>query len=153
MYLTGGATAVLHGWRASTVDIDLKLDPEPSGVFEAIGRLKDELDVNVELASPDHFIPVPDDWAARSDFVDRYGAVDLFHFDYRAQALSKIARGHDRDLADVRAMLARELVRPDELREAFEATAPRLARYPGLDAAAYRARVERFLEEAANERA
>jgi hypothetical protein len=26
MYLTGGATAVLEGWRASTVDIDVRLE-------------------------------------------------------------------------------------------------------------------------------
>jgi hypothetical protein len=57
IYLTGEATALLHGWRGSTVDIDLKLDPEPAGAFEAIAELKDELDVNVELASPDQFVP------------------------------------------------------------------------------------------------
>jgi hypothetical protein len=26
-YLTGGSTAVLEDWRASTIDIDLKLEP------------------------------------------------------------------------------------------------------------------------------
>src|SRR5438046_254109 len=26
VYLTGGATAVLHGWRAATIDVDLKAD-------------------------------------------------------------------------------------------------------------------------------
>jgi len=36
VYLTGGATALLHGWRDSTVDVDLKADPEPAGLFEAI---------------------------------------------------------------------------------------------------------------------
>jgi len=53
IYLTGGATALLFGWRSSTVDVDIKLDPEPPGVFEAIASLKNELDVNVELASPE----------------------------------------------------------------------------------------------------
>lgn len=36
IYLVGGASAVLVGWRETTVDIDMKLDPEPRGVFEAI---------------------------------------------------------------------------------------------------------------------
>lgn len=36
VYLVGGASALLEGWRDSTVDVDLKLDPEPRGVFEAI---------------------------------------------------------------------------------------------------------------------
>lgn len=35
VYLTGGATALLHGWRPMTVDVDLKADPEPAGFFEA----------------------------------------------------------------------------------------------------------------------
>ena len=53
VYLVGGASAVLLGWRAATVDVDLKLDPEPAGAFEAIAELKDRLDINIELAAPD----------------------------------------------------------------------------------------------------
>lgn len=48
IYFTGGATALLHGWRGTTNDIDLKADPEPSGLFEAIATLKDQLDLNIE---------------------------------------------------------------------------------------------------------
>lgn len=40
-----------------TIDVDLKADPEPSGFFEAIAILKDELSVNIELANPSDFIP------------------------------------------------------------------------------------------------
>ena len=36
VYLTGGATAVLSGWRASTIDIDLKIVPEDDALFRAI---------------------------------------------------------------------------------------------------------------------
>lgn len=43
IYLTGGASALLIGWRDSTVDIDLRLDPEPPGIFQAIAKLKQEL--------------------------------------------------------------------------------------------------------------
>jgi hypothetical protein len=39
VYLVGGATSVLMGWRESTVDIDIKLEPEPSGAFDAIAAL------------------------------------------------------------------------------------------------------------------
>jgi hypothetical protein len=45
IYLTGGATAVLHGWRSMTLDIDLKPGPEPPGFLEALALLKDELDL------------------------------------------------------------------------------------------------------------
>src|SRR5438067_13167093 len=66
VYFTGGATALLLGFREQTLDIDLKLDPEPKGVFEAIATLKNELNVNVELASPDDFIPAAADWREHS---------------------------------------------------------------------------------------
>ena len=36
VYLTGGATAVLIGWRDTTVDVDLKMVPEQDRVFRAI---------------------------------------------------------------------------------------------------------------------
>ena len=39
IYLTGGATAVLLGWRESTIDIDLKLIPDSDELFQAIARL------------------------------------------------------------------------------------------------------------------
>jgi len=39
IYLVGGASAVIIGWRDSTTDVDLKLDPEPDGVFEAIAQV------------------------------------------------------------------------------------------------------------------
>ena len=28
VYLTGGATAVLKGWRGTTIDVDLRLEPD-----------------------------------------------------------------------------------------------------------------------------
>ncbi len=48
VYLTGGATAVLMGWRAETVDVDIKLVPDSDEVLRAIPRLKEELALNVE---------------------------------------------------------------------------------------------------------
>lgn len=57
VYLVGGSSAVLVGWRETTVDVDLKLDPEPGGVFAVIACAKEELHMNVELAAPDEFIP------------------------------------------------------------------------------------------------
>ena len=145
MYVTGGATAALLGWRDQTIDIDLKLDPEPPGAFEAIARLKDELDVNVELASPDLFIPALPDWRQESPPIDIPGSVKFFHYDLRGQALAKIERGHGRDLADVRAMIERKLLAPADLERAFAAIEPMLLRYPALDAESFRAKLVAFL--------
>jgi hypothetical protein len=35
-FITGGASALLLGWRETTIDVDLKFDLEPAGVFDAI---------------------------------------------------------------------------------------------------------------------
>lgn len=152
IYLTGGASALLEGWRASTVDVDLKLDPEPAGIFEAIAQLKTEFDVNIELASPDQFLPPLADWRERSCFIARHGAVEFFHYDFRAQALSKLARGFERDLGDVRAMLDRGLVTADVLLEALDEIKPQLVRYPAIEVGAFSEKVRALLAEASSER-
>ncbi|HLF94471.1 MAG TPA: hypothetical protein VJB14_13495 [Planctomycetota bacterium] len=59
IYLTGGATAVLVGWRETTIDVDLKIIPESDEVLRSLPELKESLHLNVELASPDLFIPPP----------------------------------------------------------------------------------------------
>lgn len=142
VYLVGGATAVELGWRDATIDIDLKLVPEADELLRAIQELKEELEVNVELASPDLFIPVRSGWEDRSPHVSRAGKVDVHHFDLRAQALAKLERGHARDLGDVDAMLARGLVTKPGLLAELARIEPLLHRYPAVDARAFRAAVE-----------
>src|SRR5262249_16528175 len=55
-FLTGGSTALLLGWRETTIDVALKFDPEPARVFDPIPDLKKELSINVELACPADFL-------------------------------------------------------------------------------------------------
>lgn len=145
VFLTGGASALLEGWRNTTIDVDLKLDPEPQGVFQAIASAKNELDINIELSSPDLFLPPLDSWREQSVHIVSHGRVDFFHYDFRAQALSKLARGFDRDLRDVHAMLERGLVTREQILQAFAEIEPNLIRYPSLDADELARRVEEFL--------
>jgi len=147
VYLTGGATALLLGWREMTVDIDLKSDPEPPGFFEAIAELKEKLDVNLELASPDLFIPEVPGWRERSQFIGRFGQVDFFHYDYFAQALSKLERSHSRDLLDVAAMMERGLITKSRISALFQEIQPRLIRYPAVDAPSFTVAIENFCRE------
>ena len=142
IYLVGGASAVLVGWRATTVDVDLKLDPEPAGVFEAIAELKDALGINVELAAPDQFIPPLPGWRERSPFIVRHGPVSFHHYDFHSQALAKIARGFGLDRSDVEAMHRLELIEPDTLLALFEAIEPGLERYPAIDPIRFREKVD-----------
>jgi len=144
IYLTGGATALLHGWRPMTVDIDLKADPEPGGFFEAIAVLKDSLAVNIELACPSDFIPELLNWRERCLFIAHHGMLDFYHYDPYSQALSKLERRHSRDLTDVAAMLRSGLIRRDLLFQQFLLIEPQLIRYPALDPASFRLSVEQF---------
>ena len=144
IYLTGGATAVLHGWRATTIDIDLKPDPEPAGLFEALAAIKDELDINIELASPDHFIPAVPGWRERSLFIARHGPIEFYHYDPYGQALSKLQRRHARDLADVQSLCNSGLVEKGRLAEYFGRIKAKLIRYPAIDPRSFETAVDEF---------
>ncbi len=141
-YLTGGSTAVLLGWRESTIDIDLKLEPESDRLLRAIAELKDRLELNLELAAPDQFIPELRGWRERSPWIAREGRLDFHHYDLYAQALAKIERGHALDREDVAELLARGLVDPNELRQRFDEIAPFLYRFPAIDPGSFRRAVE-----------
>lgn len=147
IYFAGGVTAVLHDWRAMTIDVDIKPDPEPPGLFEALAVLKDELDINVELACPDQFIPAVPGWRERSLFVARHGPVEFFHYDPFGQALAKLQRRHDRDLRDVGDMLKEGMIHAGQLRDMFGQIEPQLIRYPAIDPASFRAAVHEFCDE------
>ena len=43
---TGGATAVLLGWRSTTIDVDIRFFPESDRLLRAIPKLKDALSLN-----------------------------------------------------------------------------------------------------------
>ena len=145
VYFTGGATALLLGFREQTIDIDLKLDPEPAGVFEAIAHLKERLNVNVELAAPDDFIPNTSDWRERSKHIASVGHLQFFHYDFSLQALAKLERGHIQDLEDVANFIRRGHVTAAELKKRFAEIEPGLLRYPAVDGAAFKRKVEDFL--------
>lgn len=144
-YLIGGGTAVLLGWRDTTVDVDIELDPEQDEALRALMRIKEELAINVELASPRHFIPLPAGWQERSPSAGREGKLTFKHFDLYSQALAKVERGHSQDLEDVQAMLERGLVEPDRLRSAFEEIEPKLYRFPAVDPADFRRSLDQAL--------
>ena len=147
IFFTGGVTALLHGWRETTIDIDLKAMPEPPGLYEALAELKERENVNIELASPDDFIPEVPGWRERSLFIARHGDIDFYHYDPYAQALAKIERGHERDQNDVEDMIKAGLVKRDRLRELFAQIEPGLIRFPAIDAKVFRASVEQVLSD------
>jgi len=138
---------VLEGWRESTIDVDLRFEPEADELLRALPALKESLGVNIELASPPDFIPELPGWRERSPLVFREGRVEVHNFDLYSQALSKIERGFDQDLADVEKMMASGLVEPARLRELYEAIEADLYRYPAIDPAAFRQKLDAVLAE------
>jgi hypothetical protein len=142
VYLVGGATAVLVGWRGTTIDVDFVMRPEDEALMRAIPALKETLQINLELASPADFIPVPAGWEDRGTFVAQAGRVGFFHFDLYAQALAKVERGHRQDLSDVDEMIARGLVDRRRALEYFGRIEPELYRFPAIDAPTFRRAVE-----------
>ena len=142
VYFAGGATAVLLGWRASTIDVDVTLVPDDDALLRAVPRIKEELEVNVELASPADFLPLPAGWEDRGRFVEQIGKLAFFHFDLVAQALAKLERGHAQDLDDVRAMRDRGLIDAAAVHQYLARVEPQLYRFPAIDPPTFRRAVE-----------
>jgi hypothetical protein len=147
IYLVGGATAVLLGWRDTTIDVDLKVVPEANEVLKTLPQLKEQLHINIELASPDDFIPALPGWQERSGFIGREGTIDFFYYDFYGQALAKIERGHSTDLRDVHEMIERGLIEPARLFELFSRIEDQLYKYPAIDAKSFRRAVEKFIQD------
>jgi hypothetical protein len=144
VFLTGGASALLIGWRETTIDVDLMLDADAEPLLRAIAGLKETLELNIELASPADFIPELPGWSDRSQFIVREGHVDFFHYDFYAQALSKLERGHATDMSDVAEMITRRLVEAPEALRLFGQIEPELYRYPAIDPPSFRRQVGRI---------
>ncbi len=145
VYFTGGATAVLLGWRATTLDIDLRWRPEHGELFDALPGIKERLRINVELAWPFDFIPELPGWERRCLFIETRNKLAFFHCDPYSQALAKIERWHELDRVDVRAMLERNLVDPDGLRGHLQSILPQLSRFPAVDPPSFRRNLEELL--------
>jgi hypothetical protein len=145
VYLVGGSSAVNTGWRSTTLDIDLFTDDDE--LMQALPALKERLATSVELASPLDFLPELPGWRDRSPFVRTEGNLTVRDFDFYSQALSKLERGFDRDLDDVRSMIHRGLVEPGRLRELFAAVSGQLYRFPAVDVAALKSAVDELAVE------
>ena len=142
VYLVGGASSVLLGWRDSTIDVDLKLVPENDEILRKLPSLKERLQLNIELASPDDFIPQLPGWQERSRFIRQEGKLTFLHYDFYAQALAKIERGHEMDRQDVHDLINSSLIESKRLLDLFSQIEDLLYRYPALDAASFRQAVE-----------
>jgi hypothetical protein len=144
VHLVGGATAVWAGWRASSIDAGLFSEQEEA--FHDIQGIKERLNVNVEFARPEHFVPALRGSRNRHVFIETIGRVSFYHYDPYAQVLSKIVRGFQRDVDDAIHFLRSGMVDGGELRTLAEGI-PESAysRYPNLSRSAVLEAVLEFL--------
>jgi len=146
VYLVGGGTAVYLGWRPSSIDVDLYAEQET--VFRDIQRIKERLNINIEFARPEDFVPPLKGTVERHVFIDTVGKISFYHYDPYAQAFSKIVRGFERDLGDAERFLGSGMVDGERLR-GLVASIPdsAYARYPSLSRAGVERAVDTFLAE------
>lgn len=142
LYLAGGASQLLRGLRASTLDIDLTFEPESDELLKSMVGLKEALSVNVEIVSPSHFVPPLPGWRDRCEFALQSGRLTVLHFDPYTQTLSKLERGHARDMQDIQALVAAGIIDPVRLRALFAEVQPDLFRYPAVDSTSLSAAVD-----------
>jgi len=144
VYLLGGGTAVYLGWRRSSIDVDLFSDQQD--VFGDIQGIKERLNMNIEFARPEDFVPPLRGTPDRHVFVDTIGRITFYHYDPYAQLLSKVVRGFKRDLDDAGEFVRRGMVDPRRFRKLVD-TIPdsAYARYPSLSRHGVEEAVESFL--------
>lgn len=146
VYFVGGGTAVYLGWRHSSIDVDLFCDEDI--VVRDIQQIKERLNINIEFARPEDFVPPLDGTADRHVFIEKIGAITFYHYDPYAQLLSKVVRGFQRDLDDAGHFVTSGTVDPVRFR-ALVAKIPdaAYARYPSLSRGGVERAVDRFLSE------
>ena len=130
IYLVGGTTIVMEGLRKQSVDVDLtyQIDDNDHDTFlKTIRELKDQLNINIEEASPGDFIPLPSGSSDRAIYVGRFGQLDVYHFDLYSTVLSKIARGSEEDFSDAMGLVRMKRIELSVLEKYFDEIRPRLA--------------------------
>jgi hypothetical protein len=135
LYLAGGAALVHMGLRpGSTLDIDVVIETTAEDeMVKAIRQLVEQMQLNIEFSSPGDFIPLPSQWMAHAKYIGRYGSLDVFYFDFYSLALSKISRGSDRDLVDVKLLVQQKVITMEELDAAYQEVLPRMGKRPYIN--------------------
>ncbi len=136
LYLVGGAALVHAGVRSGfTQDIAIQVGEVNEGdLIIGIQRLTQQMQINIEFASPKDFIPLPLQWETHAQYVGRYGQIEVFYFDFYSIALSKIERGTTRDIEDVKLLVQQQRIALDELDGAYQEVLAQLGkgRYPKI---------------------
>lgn len=146
VFFVGGGTAVLEGWRESTIDADLHSDEDE--IFHDVQGIKERLQLNIEFARPEDFVPALAGSEDRHVFIETVGKVSFYHYDPYAQLLSKVVRGFNRDMQDAGRFLDSGMVDRERFRSLVNGIPDAAyARYPALSRQAVLEAVDDFLSQ------
>lgn len=127
LYLLGGSAMCLLGSPRQTEDIDYTFastEELDMGLEASINQLAGEMQLDMELAPIDEFIPLPIDADKRHQLIGRYGKLTVYTYDPYSIALSKVSRGFDSDLEDVLFLLNRGMIEMSRLEVFVTAAIP-----------------------------
>ena len=145
VFIVGGGTAVLAGWRESTIDADLTSDDD--AIFRDVQGMKERLQLNIEFVRPEDFVPPLKGSDKRHVFIEKIGRVAFYHYDPYAQLLSKVVRGFHRDMQDAHEFIRSGMVDPAVFRTLVQGIPDRsFAKYPTLTKQAVLNAVMDFLD-------
>jgi len=146
VFFVGGGAAVLAGWRVSTIGADLYSDNDK--IFREVQAIKERLQLNIEFARPEDFVPALAGSASRHVFIETVLKVSFYHYDPYAQLLSKVVRGFNRDMLDASSFVASGMVDPERFRSLVNGIREEVyAKYPALSRRAILEAVDDFLSQ------
>ncbi len=144
VYVVGGGTAVLAGWRSATIEADLFAEDE--AVFRDVQGIKERLGLNIEFARPEDFVPALAGSENRHRFIERVGDVEFYHYDPYAQLLSKVVRGFRKDMLDADRLVRSGWVDAGRFHDLVAGIGDSAyARYPSLSRESVQEAVDAFL--------
>ncbi len=146
VFIVGGGTAVHSGWRTSNIDAHLFSHDED--VFADVQGMKERLELNIEFARPENFVPALEGTENRHLFIRTIGKISFLHYDPYAQLLSKVVRGFRQDLLDAENFLSSGMVDPVRFRSLVHTISEtQFRKYPALSRDAVLAVVDDFLRQ------
>ena len=131
LYLVGGATLTFEEIIPETLDLELVIDCAPEvlpALYGIIRGICTELEIHVNDLPPEARLPLPAGSADRHIPVQRFGGIDLYHFDLYSVTLSRLARGREQDYHDTLALLKAERIEWLKLQQYFHEILPQVGR-------------------------
>lgn len=122
--LVGGGALALLGSPRPTIDLDFVGDDlRPSPPDQAVLSAAKALNIPADPVPLERFIPLPEGSAERAIHIGQFSNLDVWVADPYSIALSKLDRGLDTDMDDLRFLLEGGFIRLDDLVHFVDAAA------------------------------